>query len=498
MRRLFSLALALAMLVTVFSGCSPEQMDMELKVYHTYSEREDESTWNFGYGVRPIVAEGHENGKDLYIAGYNNGWYASGYLDRRDLAVYRNGKKYSELQKDPDYSQARAAWIDAGAGGVLLIGIDCVGLSKTTVDTIRDRLYTLCAETGCVSVNVYATHSHASPDSLGLWGPLAVEGKNEDYMEALIEAAVGAASLAAVNRQQGSLYFGKAQTEGIIYDSRDPQVYDPNLYQLRFESSDGESGMRLLFYGAHAESLRGDNTQLSRDFPGVMCDIVEMQTGDPAIFMPSAIGGLMYTNILTDGYFDAVENLELTGVEMARYALSIRPDQETEIPAEMSIARTLFTAPMDNPMYMYLKFLGVLDNDIIEGESSTGYMVRSEMSILRLGDLHIVMVPGEMFPELISGKEYHTYGTEGENPTPLAEIAATYGVENLLFIGLCNDELGYIVPPSDFLLNEEMPYVEKTEDPTGENHYEETNSCGPETARVIAATFEQLLAALAD
>ncbi|MBR5444871.1 MAG: hypothetical protein IKV57_02035 [Clostridia bacterium] len=496
MRRILSLFLTLCTLLSLCTGCNEEIQEAEMEVYHTYSEREGDGVWTFGFGARPIVADGHSDGTKLYIAGYNNGWYGSGYLNKSLLETYRRGKSTQDLPENPDYSEARAMWIDAGAGGVLLIGIDCVGLSKVTVDTIRDRLFEFCQETGCISVNVYATHSHASPDTLGLWGPLAVDGRNPDYMEAVIEAAVAAAHLAATNRRQGELYFGKAETEGIIYDSRNPQVYDPNLYQLRFSGEEG--GARLLFFGAHAESMRGDNTLLSRDFPGVMCDLVEMQTGDPAMFLPGAIGGLMYTNILTDGYFDAVENMELTGIEMARYALSIRPENETRLEPEMSIARTLFTTPMDNPMYMYLKFLGILDQEILEGESDSGYLVRSEMSVLRLGDLHVAMIPGEIFPELVNGKEYHYYGTEGENPTPLLDIAASFGVENMLIIGLCNDELGYIVPPSDYLVNETMPYIEKTEDPTGENHYEETNSCGPETARVIAATLEKLLTALAD
>ncbi|MBQ8642737.1 MAG: hypothetical protein IJ480_11045 [Clostridia bacterium] len=496
MRRILSLAFAICMILTLFAGCTEDIQEAEMEVYHTGNELEGEAVWTYGYGSRPIAAESHMDGTDLYIAGYNSGWYGSGYLNRRALSVYQTGDA-RDLTVDPDYSEARAVWIDAGAGGVILIGIDCVGLSKAVTDRIRDRLFELCAETGCVSVNVYATHSHASPDTLGLWGPLAVDGKNDEYMDALVEAAVAAANLAVANRRQGELRYGKVATEGMLYDSRNPQVYNPNLYQLRFAAEEGP-GMRLLFYGAHAESMRGDNTLLSRDFPGVMCDVVEQTTGDPAMFLPGAIGGLLYTNILTGEPFDAVENMEVTGIEMARYALSIKPENETVIPADMSIASTLFTAPMDNPLYLYLKFLGILENDVVEGDSDSGYLVRSEMSVLRLGDIHIVMMPGEIFPELVSGEEYHYYGTGGENPTPLADIAAEYGVENLLIIGLCNDELGYIVPPSDFLVNETMPYLEKTMDPTGENHYEETNSCGPQTARVIAETLDSLLAALAE
>lgn len=495
MRRIFTLFIALCAVLFLFSGCQKDRIEKETEVYHTGKTAENEASWHYGYGASPIIAPSHKDGRGLYIAGYHNGWYSSGYLDRNTLKTYQNmdGRAAGE---DPDYSQARAAWIDAGAGGILLIGIDCVGLSKTVTDQIRARLSPLCRENNCIFVNVYATHSHASADTLGLWGPLAVDGKNDEYMQALVDAAVKAAEQAVKSRHTGQLRFGQTKTRGILFDSRDPQIYDPNLYQLRFENGHGEKGLRLLFYGAHAESMRGDNTLLSRDFPGVMCDVVSYETGDDAMFLPGAIGGLIYTDILTEGDFHAAENMELTGNALAEYALSIAPSDEAVVSPELSAAKTRFTAKMDNTLYLYLRFLGVLTNEVVEGHSGSGYLVRSEMSVVRLGDVHIVCIPGEIFPELVFGGAYRSYGTGGKNPDPLLEIAAEYGVENMLIVGLCNDMLGYIVPPSDFLVSEDAPYLENVEDATGENHYEETNSLGPDTARVIAKTLESLLAAL--
>ena len=86
--------------------------------------------------------------------------------------------------------------------------------------------------------------------------------------------------------------------------------------------------------------------------------------------------------------------------------------------------------------------------------------------------------------------------SEAANPKPLCEIAEEAGIEKLLIVGLANDELGYIVTPTDFLLNEEKPYLEKTMDYKGENHYEETNSEGPDCASCIAKAFEDVLTAL--
>lgn len=85
---------------------------------------------------------------------------------------------------------------------------------------------------------------------------------------------------------------------------------------------------------------------------------------------------------------------------------------------------------------------------------------------------------------------------ENANPTPLKEIAASHGHNRLFILGLCNDELGYIVPPNDFLVNEANPYFENINDAYGENHYEETNSTGKFTAQVIADALDSLLGRL--
>ena len=98
------------------------------------------------------------------------------------------------------------------------------------------------------------------------------------------------------------------------------------------------------------------------------------------------------------------------------------------------------------------------------------------------------LIPGEIFPELVSGK-----GLGKEDPEALSDIAARHGIEKLIVLGLCNDELGYIVPLSDFKLNDELPYIEPLKVTSGENHYEETNSLGPRTAEIIANAFEKAL-----
>ena len=105
------------------------------------------------------------------------------------------------------------------------------------------------------------------------------------------------------------------------------------------------------------------------------------------------------------------------------------------------------------------------------------------------------MIPCELFPELA----YGGYLSEDEsaeglspdiNPEPLIEIADD---DHLLIFGLANDELGYVLPPNDFMLNEDTPYLDKAIDRFGRRHYEETNSMGPGTAEIIAENFRLLM-----
>jgi len=429
--------------------------------------QEIEPGWKVGFARRQIELP-ENSGEPLYISGYNSGWEITGLLD---------------------LCEARALWLDAGNGGVLLIGIDCIALDSGMVNEIRAAIGEI---PGCLAVNVYATHTHAGPDTLGLWGPTGVNGKNSEYMKNLISAAAEAGKEAAANVKQGRLYFGYAETKNMFRDSRFPEVFDPNLYQLRFEAADGSAGTRLYFYGAHAESLRGSNTLVSRDFPGRLCDAMAEFTGDNTMFASSPAGGLIMTKefVTTANSSLAVKNLETTSEKLIEYAKSITPDTERELKPSLQFSRTVFTVPLDNPAFALYKFLGILNNRAVSADSATGHGVETELCVLMLDNLAVTLMPGEIFPELVSGEKYGDANPDGVNPRPLMEIAKENGIDQMILIGLCNDELGYIVPPSDFLLNEKAPYIERTMDKLGEDHYEETNSVGPACAQCIADAFE--------
>ena len=440
----------------------------------TEEEHMADNAWHFGFAKRQIAADESRLNK-LYIAGYRNGVGITGILD---------------------LCEARSVWLDAGGKGILLIGVDCIALDSGTVASIREGLSDL---PGCARVNVYSTHTHAGPDTLGLWGRIGSNGKDAAYMNDLIAAAVQAGREAATNVKAATLHYGKVKTSGMYRDSRTPEVYDENLYQLRFSALDQSAGLRLLFYGAHAESLRGDNTLLSRDYPGRLCDSVKDLTGDDAMFFPGAVGGLIMTRLfVSDASRQAVENMRVTADKLTAYALSVRPEDERELEPALKWTSLDFTVPLDNPVFMAYRFMGILNSRAVPAQSATGMGVQSELGVIMLDDAALVLIPGEIFPELVSGEAYARANPDGVNPRPLKEIAAGYGLTEFMIVGLCNDELGYIVPPSDFLLNEKRPYIDRITDSRGEDHYEETNSVGPACAQCIADAFELALQQMAE
>ena len=465
--------------MTAVTGCAKGDI-MTTEVFNHLTPAENPQ-WTVGFG-QAILPYPENTTDPTYISGYNNGWDITGILDEQ---------------------RASAVWLDCGGKGILIIAIDCIGLSSKYVEDIRTDLASACAEWGCASVNLYATHTHAGIDTLGLWGPFGIDGKNAEFQQSLVEGAYEAARLAYENRRPGTITYSSADTFDSQRDSRDPQVFDRFLHQLRFKPDDGSDGIRIISYAAHAESLRGDNTLLSRDFPGEMADILKAETGDDMIYMPAAIGGLLMTRDFTGemGFSTYEENMRYTGRRMMDYLLAIPEEDEIPVEPTMRSARTTFSIPLDNTAFMYYRFLGILDTTAIPCDNSgTGYALVTELSILTLGDYTLALIPGEIFPELVYGGYFDdsmATSPENENPTPLVDIAAQYGFGNLLICGLANDEVGYIVPPNDFLLSETAPYFDKIDDHKGENHYEETNSLGLHTAGRIAEAFEATIKALA-
>ncbi|MBR6620136.1 MAG: hypothetical protein IKK85_07315 [Clostridia bacterium] len=433
--------------------------------------------WTVGFASSILTPEDITADK-YYIAGYNPNNPAKSVLD--DM-------------------YAKAVYLDdnTGRGGVVICAIDCVGISRKDINDIRKLVIESGKIPGLKSINICSTHSHSAIDTQGLWGKnFLSDGKNEGFMNRLKELTAKAIIDAYNARKDGSLYFGTAEDKGLLIDTRQPVDYDATLTRLRFDPADGSEDTYIVNLACHAECLGARTTVVSADFPAYMeKEIVEKTGGANVVFINGAIGGLVTCEKLDDvlrNFELGLEYVKEFGKDVGELVMSVA--NETELTPLINIKTEAVEVRCDNIALLLVRILGVLNNDISKDENGDISII-TEVSYMELGNgqIGVFMIPGELSPELESGNfltaEAAANGTEVDYK-PLTEMS---DCKHKFVVGLCNDEIGYIIPENDFFLHEWLPYFNTTVDAAGRNHYEETNSTGPETAGTLLDAMDGLI-----
>ncbi len=436
--------------------------------------------WTVGFASSVLTPDDITADK-YYIAGYNPNNPAKSVLD--DM-------------------YAKAAYLDdnTGRGGVVICAIDCVGISRKDINDIRKIVIDSGKIPNLKSINICATHTHSAIDTQGLWGKnFLSDGKNERFMNDLKTKTANAIIAAYENRKDGVLYLGTAESEGLLIDTRNPVDYDATLTRLRFDPADGSDDTYIVNVACHAECLGARTTVVSADFPAYMeKEMVEQTGGANVVFINGAIGGLITCEKLDDvlrNFELGLEYVKEFGKDMGEVVMSIT--DETELAPLVNIKSEAVEVKCDNIALLLVRILGVLNNDVSKNENGDISII-SEVSYMELGNkqIGVFMIPGELSPELESGNfltaETSANGTEVDYK-PLSEMS---DCAHQFVVGLCNDEIGYIIPENDFYLHEWLPYFNTTVDAAGRNHYEETNSTGPETAGTLLEAMDELIASV--
>ncbi|MCL2301487.1 MAG: hypothetical protein FWC27_15190 [Firmicutes bacterium] len=388
---------------------------------------------------------------------------------------------------------ATAIWIDdnSGKGALVLVSIDCVGFLRYDADVIRARLAGWSKQHGCREMHFFGTHNHAGIDTLGLWGKLPKSGRDKKFIQLMQDKICEAIVTAYETRRCGELFAGQVEEpEGYHDDYRLPKVFCTKLTRLRFAPFGGGAPIYLVNYAAHPGMMGGKNTLMSADWVYWFREDIEAKTGGEVIFINGLIGGLIYPH---EEDLPNPEATEIAGHRIAELALSVGEEHRLE-PRIGSMSQDVYLA-CDNTLLTLGGVLKVIPAKMqATGEGRFGVSLKSSLSYFEIGDLRILTVPGEMFPELAYGgyleEDLASNGSSGQNPAPLLEIA---GDPDLIMFGLGNDELGYIIPPNDFYLDEKRPWFTNGHDQHGRKHYEETVSTGKGTAAVIAETWKGML-----
>lgn len=434
-----------------------------------------------GFGKSVLTPDDVESGR-YFIAGYDSNNRALGVLD--DM-------------------YARAVYIDdnTGRGGVAMCAVDAVGISRRDINRIRKIVIESGKIPNLKSLNICATHSHSAIDTQGLWGEKFYKcGRDEDFMAYLREKTAEAIISAYENRTDGKLFYSVKKTEGMQFDCRTPDTYDSNLTKIRFESFDCKKNICIVNFASHAELLGSLTKSISADFPAYMIkEIEENNENCDAVFYNGAIGGMISAKEIKKVYRNEMDCEEYTkqfGKMLGKIVNSL--EDETELTPRINVRSVPVKISASNFVLILARLINVLNNDISRSKKRNEACIYTEVGYLELGDADIGMylIPGELFPELYNG-EFLTEENSATAKKPHYKVLKEQGnAKHTFVVGLCNDELGYIIPENDFFLNSRTPYINSGTDRLGRSHYEETNSTGPKTAQSLLEAMDKLISSV--
>jgi hypothetical protein len=345
-----------------------------------------------------------------------------------------------------------------------------------------------------------------------LWGPNFFQsGINKDYQKLVREQIVKAVRAADTSLRFVSARIGTAKAPELLHDAREPYVKHDELVALQFlDVKTGETAGVVVQWNCHPETLEGKNTKISADFVGATVKYLQRRYKAPVVYLTGTVGGLMTSMHLEikdeHGRTLAHGSVEKTG----RYGVLVGKLAEKGLGSSKTIRLTPFQVrrrevflPQANRQYRAGWALGVLNRQayLWKGDSARAEPVafkkagkrplclQTEVGWLRLGELEVAAIPGEIYPELVLNKVQDPVDAGADFPNAPIEPAIYKQMRGpyRMIIGLANDEIGYIIPKRQW--DEKPPFCYKRK----KAQYGEGNSLGPDTAPILCQAFKELV-----
>jgi hypothetical protein len=438
-----------------------------------------------GFGRRTINPDLSDPKRPVWIAGFDQGRAATAQHD--DL-------------------WAVACVVEDGETRIGIVGLDSIGMFHDDLLVVRRSLppewkldYTV----------VCSTHNHSTPDLMGLWGPSIFRtGVERAYLRQVQNAIRESLGEAVKSLQDARLGLCEIPLphDGLVADSRKPIVFDDGLRLMVFTHPDSNAVIgSLVTWADHPETPWGRNTEITADFPGVLRESLENGIrydgvvrmpglGGTHLYINGAIGGLMTTNPET-AVRDPFTGLEIrqpshdksraVGNALAqrileRLASAPLPPEES---AAISVRARTVELKIDNTNFLLAPILGLLDRGHVRWKT-----LRTEVAVVTVGAASIACVPGEIYPEIVNGGIVRAPGGDYDiEPVEVPPLRALMPGRVKFIFGLANDEIGYIIPKSEW--DDKPPWLFGSP----RRIYGEVNSTGPDTARLVHWELRHLI-----
>lgn len=330
------------------------------------------------------------------------------------LAGFDIGRTSSELSSR---LKVRVLVLGAATRWFAIVGLDNLGVMREDVDWLKAGLVGFANG----DVFVCASHTHAGPDLIGLWGYYFLSsGRDRDYLVAVRAAMAAAVAEAKANAAPARLVQGTARlpVHGLVKNANRAEVFDRRVRVVSaFARDDGRALGSLLHLACHPEVMPRRNTKISADFVGVLCEEWRARGHGQAVFVNGALGAMISPEVQPRDE-QGVRTFGEQACTLCEQALATAAPLPVDA---VEVRRSDLYLPMSTLGFRLGRLTTALQRELYDGDA------RSTVGWLRLGAFEAVAVPGEVEPAL-------------------AELlrAQLHRPELVLF-GLCDDEVGYLL-----------------------------------------------------
>jgi hypothetical protein len=356
---------------------------------------------------------------------------------------------------------ARAVVFGDGDDAVAIANIETQGMFAAYQDgplglhDIAERVAADVPGLDADHILIASDHTHSGPDTIGAWG-----GVDVAYLEYIRDQTVAAIKAAYAQRRFANLRAGHSDAADLIYNqscsealnqSKEPDYTGPELC-----ATPGKDGMfrvvqatapgdrvvaTLTAYAAHATA--GGGNGLHGDWPQFLSEEMAKAYGGVGVAMVGALGGTQpcrpacaHTSPDNPGY----DTRDRRTAYLLNYMAHVRDAVNTgsRVTGPVAAAKRFIREPITGPAVLGLFTLGHhTGTRLLRSHESpwvVGNTVRTVASALRVGGVLFSGTPGEGFPAIGAGIR-----------------DAIQGEQEVLQLGLANDQLGYLIAPARYV-----------------------------------------------
>ena len=361
----------------------------------------------------------------------------------------------------------------SGRGTVVFAVLDAYGLANNDVREIRARIAEFAKANNIVSVNVAVLHQHSAVDTFGMNGDIikavflnplfnlingvagktVIEthnGKNEEYQDNLFDVTVDTIETAVAQMETGKLYYGEVDVEEYTNDKRPPYSLKNTLNRFRFVPDNAEK--KEIWFSTseiHCVGNGVQGTEITADYPYYMEEYVnENANANFMLLMGAELATGQRHEPFENEDYNGKEGYMILGERLGEKLVSIT--EEREIAPLLNIAHKEVAFEIENQIMYLAAKAGLFENQAIITEEGT--KVVSEIGYCEIGtDIAVALVPGEIEAAIAYGGALDKVDAWRGEEWQYDSMQKIVGDRELLVFGLCNDQMGYIVPTNDYM-----------------------------------------------